>query len=76
MSTFYSSNKKPKFINLHSTKWHKNRLVSMQSHASVLDVHCFTCSIIRHCRIMRKYEYILFSGIDLYKTVTFRFQVF
>lgn len=76
MSTFYSSNKKPKYINLHSTKWHKNHVVSMQSDASVLDVHCFLCSIIRNCRKLRKYECILFFVIDLRQTVTFRFQVF
>lgn len=31
MSTFYSSNKKiPNILILHSAKWHKNHLVSMQ----------------------------------------------
>lgn len=68
--------KKPKYINLHSTKWHKNHLVSMPSDASVLDVQCLTCPIIRHCRIMRKDECILSFAIDLWQTVTFRFQVF
>lgn len=50
MSTFYSSNKKPKYINLHSTKWHKIHLVSMQNDASVLDVLGFLCPIIRNCK--------------------------
>lgn len=77
MSTFYSSNKKPKYINLHSTKWHKIHLVSMQNDASVLDVLGFLCPIIRNCqKKLRKYECNLFFLIDLRQTVTFVFQVF
>jgi hypothetical protein len=46
---------------LHSTKWHKSHLVSMQYIASILGLHYFKYYIIKNCRIMKKSECIVFA---------------
>lgn len=60
MSTFYSSNKSPNILTLHSAKWHKNHLVSMQYIVYILGIHCLKTCVIQKLYNNEKAEYIGF----------------
>lgn len=64
MSTFYSSNKSPNILILHSAKWHKNHLVSMQYVVYIPGMRCLNTCIVGNHRTMKKLR-LLFLSTDL-----------